>query len=334
MGGTGGAAKAAVTLEFVPGPVNVEDVARIPGTPWLVGSGMTSRSHPTGALHLIDTAAMTWRRVAPDARRPRPDATYGEAPPPDPDAFDAHGVALRPGDDGVHTLYVVNHGGREAIEVFAVDARGEAPELTWVGGVLQDENVWGNACAPLPDGGIVATNYLDLTDAEAFDKVYAGRVTGNLKEWHAGEGWIDVPGSEMSAPNGVEASSDGAWLFANSWAARKVIRVARPGRPAARAEVDVDLLPDNVKWGADGRLLIAGHRSVPADVFAAFNDGDIANVPWTVIRVDPESLAVEEVARVDHETFGCVATGLDVGDDLWVASPRSDRVGVLRGLGA
>src|SRR4051812_2618840 len=111
-----GAARATAALEFVHGPVNVEDVALVPGTPWLVGSGMTSRSHPTGALHLIDTEAMTWQRVAPDARPARHDARYGPAGPPDPARFDAHGLALRAAEGGVHTLYVVNHGGREAIE--------------------------------------------------------------------------------------------------------------------------------------------------------------------------------------------------------------------------
>ena len=69
----------------------------------------------------------------------------------------------------MHTLYVVNHGGREAIEVFEITSE---PTVTWIGAIVQDTNVWGNAVAALPDGGVVVTNYLDLTDTEAFDKVY------------------------------------------------------------------------------------------------------------------------------------------------------------------
>ena len=36
--------------------------------------------------------------------------------------FRPHGLNLRPGLGGRHTLYVVRHGAREAIEVFALDA--------------------------------------------------------------------------------------------------------------------------------------------------------------------------------------------------------------------
>ena len=43
----------------------------------------------------------------------------------DPDegaAFRAHGLYLKPGDGGVHTVYLVHHGNRESVEVFEPEA--------------------------------------------------------------------------------------------------------------------------------------------------------------------------------------------------------------------
>jgi hypothetical protein len=39
---------------FLCGPNAVEDLVRVPGTPWFVGSGMSGNRTP-GKLHLIDT---------------------------------------------------------------------------------------------------------------------------------------------------------------------------------------------------------------------------------------------------------------------------------------
>jgi hypothetical protein len=91
-------------------------------------------------------------------------------------------------------------------------------------------------------------------------------------------------------------------------------------------EVKVDVMPDNANWGADGRLLIAGSVSTPKDVFAAVNAGGICPIPLWAIRVDPETLAVEEAVYLDHDVFGTAATGYDVDGELWIASPRSNQI--------
>jgi hypothetical protein len=323
-------------VSFLVGPINVEDLARVPGTQWLIGSGMASVGRPAGRLHVIHAHDGRWSAHTPDTIPVDHDDRYGPAGPPSSSNFDAHGVTLRPGSDGHHTLYLVNHGGREAIEVFDVDATVEPPRLTWLGAIAQDDRVWGNAVALLPDGGLVATNFLDLEDQEALSKISAGEFTGNLKEWHPGAGWSDVPGSECCAPNGVEASADGRWLYMCAWGVNKVVRVSRGVEHVLRSEVDVDVMPDNVKWGGDGRLLVAGSVSTPAVVFERTNTEDDCNLPLRAVRIDPETLEVEEAVFLAHEVFGTAATAYDVGTELWIASPRSDRVARFpgRGLGA
>ena len=322
-------------VRFIDGPINVEDVVRIPATDWLVGSGMASPGVPDGQLHVIHAFDGTWWALTPDDVPVEHDTARfdGGVGAPATSGFDPHGVALRPGEDGAHELYVVNHGGRESIEVYTVRCE-PRPQLTWIGAIEQDTNVWGNAVAVLPEGALVATNFLDLTDADAMGKITRGEPTGNLKIWRPGEGWTDVPGSETCAPNGVEASADGRRLFICGWGTKQVIRVSAGEDPVQRDEVTVDVMPDNVNWGADGRLLIAGSASTPETVFAEVNAHHLCPIPLRAIRVDPETLEVEEVLFFEHDVFGTAATGYDVGDDLWIASPRSDRIAVFPGLGA
>jgi hypothetical protein len=48
-------------------------------------------------------------------------------------ALSAHGLNVRAGTGGVHTLYVVRHGSRESIEVFEIDGEAKPPVVTWIG---------------------------------------------------------------------------------------------------------------------------------------------------------------------------------------------------------
>ena len=325
---------------FVTGLANPEDIALVPGTRWLIASGMSSVGHPQGHLYLVDTRAKRARELYPGGVEHRLDRdTYGDVEQPDPAVFCGHGIAVREGDDGVHTLYVVNHSGlasapgedvesrtRESIEVFAVDARAAEPKLTWIGGIEQAPGVWGNAVAVLPAGGIVATNYLDLRDPRAFEKVLAGAVSGNLKEWRPGEGWSDVPGSELSAPNGVEVNGDGSIYYVCSWVPRLLVRLARGGDEVAKRTVALGFNADNVKWSPTGTLLVTGQIGDPAEVFAEVDANDICNFPFRVLEIDPQTLEIEVLVEVAHDVFGCATTALIVDDELWVASARSDRL--------
>ena len=122
-------------LRFVCGQSGPEDLVAVPGSAWLVASGYG----PEGGVNLIDTKASSSRRLFPDpAVAERLDrATYDSCPGPIPATdrkrFWTHGLYLKAGQNRIHTLYVVHHGSREAIEVFEFDARNQQPALTWIG---------------------------------------------------------------------------------------------------------------------------------------------------------------------------------------------------------
>ncbi len=291
-------------VEFVCGPVSPEDLVRVPRSPWVLASGMED----DGYLYAVDTRDLTSRALFPtQTARPSHDReTYGSCPGPVTGGFRPHGVSLRPGDNGMHTLYVVRHGEREAIEVFEVDAGSASPGLVWVGCVVAPEGVSMNSVAALPDGGFVVTHFQFPT--------------GRLWEWQPGQGWAQVPGSDTAGPNGVVASEDGRWLYIGGWGTRSLIRLSRGQEPPEVNSVEVGHHIDNVRWAPDGSLLAAGHVGpTQASIGECLGQLRCDGVRSMVTRVDPERLTAQEIIRYPSNDLLILGTvAIEVGDEIWV----------------
>ena len=299
-------------VQFVCGPVSPEDLVAVPGSPWVIVSGMED----DGYLYATDTRTHRSAVLFPHATfRSRPDASFSGCGGPVTRQFRPHGLSLRPGRNGTHTLYVVRHGAREAIEVFAVDARGAMPSVTWVGCVEAPEGVTFNSVAALPGGGFAATHF--------------NRPTGELWEWQPDAGWATVPGSETNGPNGLVASPDGRWFYIGGWGTKALIRLSRGQTPVQKDAVDVGFHIDNVRWAPDGSLLAAGHLGdAPESIFQCLGEQQCDGVTSRVARVDPEQLTAEEIVRYpsnEHVILGTVA--LQVGDEIWLGGiAGADRI--------
>src|SRR5580765_4412746 len=125
----------AAGLAFICGLTNAEDLVQVPGTPWIVASGLADGEHTGGHLYLVNAHDRTVQVLLPGHVAYRQDSeTFGACPgAPDETKFSAHGLGLRVGSASEHTLYVVHHGERESVEVFKLEAGPMAPSLTWVG---------------------------------------------------------------------------------------------------------------------------------------------------------------------------------------------------------
>ena len=299
-------------VQFVCGPVSPEDLIAVPESPWLIVSGMEN----DGYLYATDTREHRSVVLFPTATYlSRPDAAFSGCVGPVTGRFRPHGLSLRPGPNGIHTLYVVRHGAREAIEVFAVDDRGALPSIAWVGCVEAPEGVSFNSVAALSGGGFAATNF--------------SRPTGELFEWQPDAGWSTVPGSETNGPNGLVVSPDGRWFYIGGWGTQSLIRLSRGQTPVQKDGVDVGFHIDNVRWAPDGSLLAAGHvGETPESIFQCLGQGQCDGVTSRVAKVDPEQLTAEEIVRYpsnEHFILGTVA--LQVGDEIWLGGiAGADRI--------
>ena len=172
-------------VRFIDGFENPEDLAEIPSSPWVIVSswqdnGYVSAVHK-GNQRVVEVYPGTQPRADQDME------LYGECPGPLTEGFYAHGISIKPGRHQTHTLYVVRHNGREAIEVFEVDGRGSQPTLTWIGCILPPDDVPldFNLVAWVPDGDGVAVT---------------SPGTDNVWEWDPVAGWWEVPGSQGISP--------------------------------------------------------------------------------------------------------------------------------------
>jgi sugar lactone lactonase YvrE len=70
--------------------------------------------------------------------------------------------------------------------------------------------------------------------------------TGDVWEYHAATGWKRVPGSEGTAPNGLEISKDGQWLYVAGWAEEKLTRLSRGQMPVKKDVIELGFRPENL----------------------------------------------------------------------------------------
>lgn len=324
---------------YVEGVVNAEDLAALPGSRWIITSGLDAPGAP-GRLSLIDRESRSVRVLFSADSPVIADAREGDPACPGPlqkGQFGAHGIALRETAPGKGTLYAVNHTGREAVELFALDWSGQTVTAAWAGCVPLPPGVLSNGVASLPDGRIAVTwmNAPEFFTGPAgrenaatwIPKFVAGETTGYAATWKAGEGWRKLPGSEGSVPNGIEASADGSQLFVAIWRASEVRRIDLASAQVAR--VKLDFMPDNLRLGDDGRLWTAGAVGEAGAYFACAAKPGCHN-DFRVASIDPEAMTAELFAQPDtRPAFGDATAAVRVGDELWLGSNPARRVAVF-----
>jgi hypothetical protein len=319
--------------QFVCLSANAEDILSLPNSDWVIASGEVR------AINIRDHSEVTL--YSDQAKFDR--KLYGACPGPltgreaEEKKFRAHGINLRRGN-GVHTLYVVHHQGRESVEVFEIDARPKIPTIAWVGCVLSPEGISGNGVAVLPENGFAVTNFTRRSlggwrgpeGASLRAMLNKGDVTGEVWAWSPAGGWAKVPGTELAGPNGIEASPDGKWLYIAVWGTQKLLRVSRGQTPIKSDVVSLDFHPDNLRWQSDGSLVAGGqHGSVDDVLNDCLGNRNCAQTSTSVARIDPTTLKVEELVHQypANDQFAAGTSGVIVGKEVWVGSTaRGNRI--------
>ena len=265
------------------GPVASEDLARIPGTRWLVASGLNIGTPAN--LYLVDVRSKRSGVLFPGrmAAIQMQAAFRGHCPGPlRPDRMSLDGLGIRSGTkDSPVMLLAANHGDRHAIEFFRIDLRPD-PELTWVGCVPMPAGTLANAVVPLADGGMLVSSFHDPRDADAWNRMERGEATGGVWEWHASSGWRLLTTDGIPGANGIELSADGRTLYVSAWASSQLRVIDRAS--GAQRIVPLDFRPDNIHRAPDGTLLLGGQRAAVRDIAAC---GAACPQPWLVARFDP-----------------------------------------------
>jgi len=320
-------------IGYVVGLQNAEDIVPLGDGPWLLASGLASWTGDPGArghLYLVNRLDRSFEILFPN-RRPafRHDKRiFPDCPGPiDPEHFSAHGLALKSTASGRFRLYMTGHGGREAIEIFDIDAQGDKPAIAWVGCVPLPESMWGNGVTILMDGGFLATKSKDSTNPDAFAHLVEGRLTGAVYEWHPGGRVAPVAGTELSGPNGIVVSPDERWLYVAAMGTHEIVRFDRRASTLTGTAVSLPVYPDNIHWGSDGMLYTIGRNHESGPNCSRLDCG----TGWSIVRIDPATLAFERVAGVDQTALlQAPSAVITAGDHFWIGNFDGDRIAYLR----
>ena len=311
-------------LNFVCGLDQPEDLLQIGASKWIVASGMGEH----GGIFLIDSQAKTAKRFFTGAvkadRKTYPDCASAPA------SFNSHGLALRPAAvAGTYTLYSVTHLPFESIQVFAVDERGAEPAISWTGCVKLPADFKTNSVTAAKDGTILANVQMHggMTD------FISGNVTGGVWEWTPKEKKLHLlPGTELPGNNGIEISPDETefYIAVSGTQTVAIYNRADTSRPARTIKTPWYNL-DNIHWSGS-RLIAAGMmfdepacggtRKQIQDAHGNMN----CHRGWVVSQLDPKAMSWKILAYGEpNPAFGGIATGLVIGDTLWISSFQMDR---------
>lgn len=228
-------------VEKICGAKNMEDLAVIGKTRWVIGSsmaaaknGMPVPNEGTGTLVLVDRDARTVQSLTPaDVGTHFDSNRFPSCSGPLPFAqLSPHGVDLRPERDGTMTLYVVNHSKRQSIEVYRVDARGKKPTVDWIGCSELPSTAFPSGVAALPDGGLLVTSTYDQKDAAWKESLASGKPVGSVYRWDKKGGWREISVGVIAGLNGPAIRPDGKIAFVSGWSEGKIYRLdlAHPER--------------------------------------------------------------------------------------------------------
>ena len=314
--------------QFICGLKSPEDLAHVPGSEWILVSGMADAQSHRGQLYAVNSRTKSFKSIYPlRSSEPKHDRSrYAACPGPLPNGeFGAHGIDIKKGFNRIHTLYAVNHAGRESFEVFELDASGPEPALTWIGCVVYPAGTSGNGIVALPDGGIATTNFKDPADTNAFQKMTAGEITGNVLEWHADKGWTTIPDSAMSGANGIVVTPDGKSLYVAGWPGKNVTRFERGAASPKRETIATGILTDNLRWMDDGSILAGGQDGDMPGVFQCRPPE--CRIGSAAVKIDPRTQKATRVASYAGSAgFEGSTTSLAVGEEIWMGSFRGERI--------
>ena len=263
------------------------------------------------------------------------DVEWGEkgCEPPPLASYSPHGTHLHRLADGRWRYLVINHGGRETVEMFEVLGEGADTRLAWRGCVPAAADTFMNDVVGLADGDLIFTRMFHNAGLLEQALGAMGKTTGELWRWNRSTGLRILPGTEAAQPNGIEIAADEKHVFANMYFEEEVWKIdADTGEVLGRAQVGSG--GDNSAWGSDGRLWVVTH---PEGLFNLLSCFDYQDQPcgarFRIVAVDPDTLATETLFEHRGAPMGAATVAVPQGGKVWIGSFVGDRLVVVPDFG-
>jgi hypothetical protein len=306
---------------------NPEDLVIVPGGEKLLVSEMGEfMLDAPGALSLFDLTSGEKQSIQIDWLNEGESWGEKDCPVPEADLFSPHGIDLIVRNDGKHQLLVVNHGGREAVEFFALTKPDDQWQLAWKGCASPPGDPFINDVAGLSDGGFLVTHMWNKSQPfeKVVERLLAGEHTGWVWEWQKGQGFNKLPGSTELMPNGIAVSEDNQKVFINIYMANKTIKLDR-ATGQLEGEIKVQQ-PDNITIDEAGDLWIASHKHDPIKQTCTEVKEGPCLLPFEIVKADATNMRSEVILSHEGSPMGFSTVALKVGNKIFMGSAHGDRI--------
>ena len=313
---------------------NPEDIEALPDGKTLLISqmGMNMEQSAPGSLVFFDTLTGKVTSAQPPADAPSGDVWGAPNCPGNPRATIApHGTSLKQRDDKRWQLAVVNHGGRESIELYELLTDTNPPQLAWRGCVPAETGMFINDVAVLKNGGLIASNMFDKHAPSVFGlntgalKAMFGINTGYVMEWQRSGGFRVLEGSHARFVNGVEISPDNKTVFANVYFGGEMLKLDRTsGKRLGSVPMTKG---DNLAWDTKGNLLALSHTgSTTEQIDCMKQPGRTCALEYTLLRINPETLKSEILLIYSGAPMGAATVARELNGSLYLGSFTGNRI--------
>ena len=309
--------------------LNPEDLALAPDGRILVSQFGDIEGTRSGSLAAYEPGSRALTELFPATEdTPGEEASeWGDAAcgPPDTAVFSPHGIDIETRADGRHELAVVNHGGRESVELFEMFDDGT---LAWRGCVNAPEDGFFNDVVLLRDGGFWATQMFPRDGMPlSIMQALLGFDTGWVYAWSPAGGFRKIDGTDAPMPNGIEKSNDERYVYLNVYGSGGVRKI---DVATAETVATADLDPvDNSTWGEDGRLIVAAHTGGMGETLACqgLEEGS-CGMPFEIVALDPDDLSQQVLISHAGAPMGGVTVALQ-RDGVFYLGTLGDRIGIV-----
>ena len=306
-----------------------EDIAALDDGRHLLLAHFGGMTDGTGSLSLFDTETEQITPLYPleSGSEVGTGKQWGQADcdPPSAKQFSPHGTHLHQLADGRWRYLVVNHGGRESVEMFELTAAGGDSALTWRGCVLAAEETFMNDVVGLTGGDLVFSRMFHTGSTLENLQSLLGIDTGDLWRWNRDTGLRILPGTEAAQPNGLEISADERFVFANMYFEKEVWKInVDSGEIVAIGQV---ASADNSAWGNDGRLWVTTHTGSISEMMTCLgNQAKPCGAPFEIIALDPQTMATEVVFAHRGPPMGAATIAVPQNGRVYMGSFVGDRM--------
>lgn len=245
--------------------------------------------------------------------------SYNIKPIPGLDEFRPHGLSLYLHDDGLRSLYVINHrgSGQDTVEVFSINPRHELVyQKTITHPLFESAN---DLVAIGPDQFYLAN---DSGAANGFEKGL--EMTGLLalsKIIYYDRGKVSVVLDEFDSASGINASADGNIIYiaaTNNHSLELYQRDLLTGGLSYISSIGLDMAVDNIDVAEDGSVWVAGHPKV-IDLIMHFASKGEKPAPSKVYVLPMDNGLLAEPVDIFTST----------GDDLSASSVAAEHNGKI-----